>query len=178
MARDPVTDDAQRLLAPHVEHAHAAARRLLGCDHLAHDAVQEALVAFWREAIVPDDPRAWLIAAVRFRARHLRRTLQRRQKHEHGAASHCDLHAGCDNPLHHAYAHELGTRLDDALSALPPEQSAAFRLFVDQGLDYRGIAAQLSLPIGTVRSRLHRARQALQDALGSGAAGDERPSID
>jgi RNA polymerase sigma-70 factor (ECF subfamily) len=163
------TADAARFgagLTEAAERAHAAARRLLGCDHLAHDAVQEAMLAYWREAIVPEDTRSWLVSAVRFRARHLRRTLLRRQKHEHGAAVHCELHAGCDNPLHHAYAHELGTRLDAALAQLPAEQRTAFELYVETGLDYRGIANRLSLPIGTVRSRLHRARQALQEALG------------
>ncbi|MBL8752530.1 MAG: sigma-70 family RNA polymerase sigma factor [Planctomycetes bacterium] len=170
---DPLPEHPLRLasstLTPHVDHAHGVARRLLGCDHLAHDAVQEALVALWREAIPPVDLRGWLVRAVVFRARHLRRTLLRRQKHEHGAASHCELHAGCDNPLHHAYAHELGTRLDGALDALPPEQRTAFELYVDTGLDYRGIAQRLSLPIGTVRSRLYRARQALLEALGDQA---------
>lgn len=172
MDRPPTHDDAQQALAPHVEHARAVARRCLGCDHLAHDAVQEALVAYWREAIVPADPRGWLVSAVLFRARHLRRTLARRQKHEHGAAVHCELHAGCDNPLHHAYAHELGARLDEALAELPADQRTAFQLYVDTGLDYRGIANRLSLPVGTVRSRLHRARQALQEALGDAPAGD------
>lgn len=172
MACQTVNDDAQRLLTPHAEHAQAVARRHLGCDHLAADAVQEAMVAFWREAIVPADPRGWLVSAVLFRAKHLRRTLQRRLKHEHSAAVHCELHAGCDNPLHHAYAHELGTRLDGALALLPQEQRTAFQLYVDTGLDYRGIAHRLALPVGTVRSRLHRARQALQEALADPKAHD------
>jgi RNA polymerase sigma-70 factor (ECF subfamily) len=161
-------------LETHRAHAHAVARRLLGCDHLAADAVQEALVALWREPAAPPDPRGWLVRAVVFRARHLRRTLARRHRHEHGAAVHCELHAGCDNPLHHAYAHELGDRLERALHALPAEQRTAFQLYVETGLDYRGIAARLSLPIGTVRSRLHRARTALQQALGD--AGDADPA--
>jgi len=152
-------------LADELPHARAAARRLLGCDHLAADAVQEALLALWRETAPPADLRGWLVLAVVFRARHLRRTLARRHKHEHGAAVHCELHADCDNPLHHAYAHELGHRLGRALAALPSEQRTAFQLYVDTGLDYRGIASRLSLPVGTVRSRLHRARQALQQAL-------------
>jgi RNA polymerase sigma factor (sigma-70 family) len=177
----PPPGEASGTLALHQAHAHAAARRLLGCDHLAADAVQEALVALWREREPPPDVRGWLVRAVVFRARHLRRTLARRHKHEHGAAVHCELHAGCDNPLHHAYAHELGNRLDAALAALPPEQSTAFQLYVDTGLDYRGIAQRLALPIGTVRSRLHRARAALQQALADstdrppGARSGERP---
>jgi RNA polymerase sigma factor (sigma-70 family) len=163
---DPCAGEA---LTAAVPRAHAVARRLLGCDHLAHDAVQEAMLAFWREPIVPADPPGWLVSAVRFRARHLRRTLQRRQRHEHGAATHCELHAGCDSPLHHAYAHELGQRLDGALAQLPAEQRTAFQLYVETGLDYRGVASRLALPVGTVRSRLHRARQALLAALGDAA---------
>lgn len=159
-------------LADELPRAHAVARRLLGCDHLAADAVQEALVALWRQREAPTDLRGWLVRAVVFRARHLRRTASRRRRHEHGAAEHCALHAGCDNPLHHAYAHELGHRLDQALAELPPEQRAAFQLYVETGLDYRGIACRLSLPVGTVRSRLHRARQALQAALGGPAPPD------
>jgi RNA polymerase sigma-70 factor (ECF subfamily) len=171
-----VSDAASPDVDAHRPHAHAVARRLLGCDHLAADAVQEALVALWREPAPPPDLRGWLTRAVVFRARHLRRSLARRHKHEHGAAVHCELHAGCDNPLHHAYAHELGVRLDQALAALPAEQRTAFQLYVETGLDYRGIAQRLALPIGTVRSRLHRARAALQQALATGDhAGDGPP---
>lgn len=151
--------------------AQRAARALLGCDHLAADACQEALVALWQQPEPPPDRRGWLVRAVVFRARHLRRTLRRRQRHECASASHCELHHGCDNPLHIAYAHELGERLDLALTALPKEQRAPFELWLATGLDYRGIAAELGLPVGTVRSRLHRARAALQQLLA-----DEQPA--
>lgn len=164
--------------------AQRAARALLGCDHLAADAVQEALVALWQQPTPPPDRRGWLVRAVVFRARHLRRTLRRRQFHECASASHCELHHGCDNPLHIAYAHELGERLDQAVTTLPKEQRAPFELWLATGLDYRGIAAALGLPVGTVRSRLHRARACLQQLLaveapadlGHGAAPAEPPA--
>ena len=152
-------------LAADLERAHRAARALLGCDHLAADAVQEALVALWHQPSAPPDRRGWLVRAVVHRARHLRRTLSRRRRHECAAGDHCELHSGCDNPLHQAHAHELGERLDAAVATLPREQRAPFELYVATGLDYRGIASELGLPIGTVRSRLHRARAALQELL-------------
>ena len=155
----------EALVTPHLARAHAVARRWLGCDHLAADAVQEALVAWWHEAIVPDDPRGWLLRTVVHRCQHLRRTLQRRARHEHFASQHCELHRGCDNPLHQAAAHELGERLDRATGNLPTEQRTAFALFEHGGCDYAHIATQLGVPEGTVRSRLHRARAALQRAL-------------
>lgn len=153
------------LLAPDLARAHQVAARLLGCDHLAADAVQEALVALWQQPTPPVDLRGWLVRTVVHRSRHLRRTLQRRAHHEHAIAAHCELHRGCDNPLHHALAHELAERLERAVAGLPPEQREPFELLEHSGLDYRGIATRLAVPIGTVRSRLHRARVALQKTL-------------
>jgi len=163
-------DPAQPLhdadLAAALVRSHGIARRVLGCDHLAADAVQEALVALWQLPEPPLQLQGWLVRAVIHRCRHLLRTLRRRRHHEHHAASaHCDLHAGCDNPLHAAYAHELGERLAAAVAGLPAEQRAAFELLEQGELDYAGIARVLDLPIGTVRSRLHRARLALQAAV-------------
>lgn len=155
------------LPAPDLQRARAIARRLLGCDHLAADAVQEALLALWQQAEVPAPPTGWLLRAVVHRCRHLRRSLRRRHHHEHHAGTaHCALHQGCDNPLHVAYAHELGERLDAARAALPAGQRAVFERSERHGLDYAAIAAELGVPIGTVRSRLHRARLALEQALG------------
>jgi len=141
----------------------AAARRILGCDHLAADAVQETLLSLWQQPEAPVDLPGWLVRAVVHRSLHQRRSLQRRIRHEHHAASAaCALHEHCDNPLHEAWAHELDHRLETALAALPKDQGHAFVLFEREGLDYDAIAARLRVPVGTVRSRLHRARAALQ----------------
>lgn len=152
-------------LADHLPRAHAIARAMLGCDHLAADAVQEAVLALWRQPTPPPDLRGWLGAAVVLRSRHLRRTLRRRTHHEQQHAAHCAAHPHCDNPLHHAYAHELAERCDAAVRALPKTQLVVFQLAQEHDLDYQGLAHRLQLPIGTVRSRLHRARAAVRTAL-------------
>ena len=152
-------------VSPPTGAARARAKRLLGCDHLADDAVQEALLAFWRQDPQPSNVRAWLTRAVVLRSRQLRRSLRRRRHHEHVATQHCELHAGCDNPVHVAVAHETGTRLLAALDTLPRAQREALELYERTGLDYAGVAERLQLPIGTVRSRLHRARAAIEAAL-------------
>lgn len=164
-AAAPAADALPTEVSPPTGAARARAKRLLGCDHLADDAVQEALVALWRLDEPPRDPDAWLARAVVLRCRQLRRSMRRRRHHEHVASAHCDLHSGCDNPLHVAVAHEAGARLAQVLDTLPGTQRRAFELYTQTGLDYAGVAARLGLPVGTVRSRLHRARAAIEAAL-------------
>ncbi len=66
---------------------------------------------------------------------------------------------------------EAGGQLDDALSIraalsrLPQEQRLAVSLVLVEGLSYQEAADVLDVPIGTLTSRLARARQALQAAL-------------
>ena len=55
--------------------------------------------------------------------------------------------------------------IDRALATLPEDMRAAVVLRDVQGLDYREIAASLDLPIGTVESRIFRARQRLRPLL-------------
>ena len=55
--------------------------------------------------------------------------------------------------------------IDRALATLPEEMRAAVVLRDVQGLDYREIAEALDLPIGTVESRIFRARQRLRPLL-------------
>jgi len=160
-----LTDITTATVAAHLPRLHAIARRMLGCDHLAADAVQESLVALWREPTAPPHLAGWLGRTVVHRCRHLRRTAKRRHHHEHTASADCQLHHGCDNPLHIAIAHETGEQLAAVVDTLPEAQRTALQLYNQTGLDYQGMAEHLGLPIGTVRSRLARARLTLQGAL-------------
>jgi len=138
---------------------------MLGCSHLADDAIQEAQVALWKLPEPPPNPGAWLNRAIVHRCKHLRRTARRRDHHEHIASHHCELHKGCDNPLHVAIAHETGELLTQVLDTLPAEQRTPLELFEQKDLGYQGIADRLQLPIGTVRSRLSRARATVTAAM-------------
>lgn len=60
---------------------------------------------------------------------------------------------------------ESVSRLRQALAALPPDQRAVLVLRAVNGLNYHEISRRLDLNIGTVRSRLHRARQELRELL-------------
>jgi RNA polymerase sigma-70 factor, ECF subfamily len=60
---------------------------------------------------------------------------------------------------------EVGAAIERALAGLGPEQRAAFLLREYHGLDYADIARALGVDVGTVKSRLGRARAALRAAL-------------
>jgi RNA polymerase sigma-70 factor (ECF subfamily) len=71
------------------------------------------------------------------------------------------------------------THFDDdvqrALDALPPDFRAAVVLCDIEGLSYEEIATTLGIKLGTVRSRIHRGRALLRDALAHRAPGSPRP---
>lgn len=60
---------------------------------------------------------------------------------------------------------ELSVALGEALDRLPEEFRAAVVLRDVEGMEYDSIAAALEVPIGTVRSRLHRGREALREIV-------------
>ena len=61
---------------------------------------------------------------------------------------------------------QLAAALEKSVAALPVEQRAVLVLRELHGLDYAEIATALDLDLGTVKSRLSRARAALREALG------------
>jgi RNA polymerase sigma-70 factor (ECF subfamily) len=139
-----------------------AALRILGCPDAAHDAVQEALITLWLHPPEHEHERAWLLRTVVHRSLHERRT-QKRRRHWEGAAvrallDECPL---C-TPQRELEQREIGALLDQALRALAEPYRAPFVLREIEGWDYTRIASALDIPIGTVRSRLNRARAALR----------------
>ena len=63
------------------------------------------------------------------------------------------------------YQNLLDDELSDALSKLPENMREVYLLCDLEGYTYEEIAELVNIPIGTVRSRLHRARKLLQDEL-------------
>jgi RNA polymerase sigma-70 factor (ECF subfamily) len=64
-----------------------------------------------------------------------------------------------------AEARTLLPRVSEALEALPAGERDALLLFAWEELDYQQIAAALEIPVGTVRSRINRARRKLREQI-------------
>ncbi len=78
------------------------------------------------------------------------------------------LHVGTDEPLRRVEARLALAEVRAALGELPPEQRAALMLVTVDGLSYKEAADIAEVPVGTIMSRLARARVALQAKLEAG----------
>ena len=70
-----------------------------------------------------------------------------------------------DTPEDLALTEELCGAVNAAIEALPDEQRTAIGLYELRGLSYAQVAAAMSCPVGTVRSRVFRARDAIENRL-------------
>ena len=73
--------------------------------------------------------------------------------------------ANARQPIRAAIGGEVGTRIDEALLSINPEQREVFEMRERGGMEYREIAERMGVAEGTVKSRLHRARIALRELL-------------
>ncbi len=165
---EPTEPPSLERVEPYVALLRRVAERILGSSDQADDVIQEALFTLWETREAPANLRAWLVRTVTHRSLHRRRSEQRRRYWEARAAEHVrerdDSCALCD-PEQNATSRALQRDLDRALLELSDDQRLVLAMRAFDGLDYAEIARRLSLPVGTVRSRLNRARRAVRDRL-------------
>jgi RNA polymerase sigma-70 factor (ECF subfamily) len=70
-----------------------------------------------------------------------------------------------DDPARRMHRQDLRRALNQALDRLSPTLRTTFVLFAEAGLSYKEIADTQDVPIGTVMSRIHAAREKLQADL-------------
>jgi RNA polymerase sigma-70 factor (ECF subfamily) len=143
----------------------AAARRILRDEDAAWDAVQEALISLWRESEMPLNVRSWLLRTVAHRSLHLARCRSRRLEHEREAGLARGEESDRDDPARRLEGEELGCIMEKALCRIAPDHHAVLVKSVIEQMDYESIAMSLQIPIGTVRSRMNRARRSLREVL-------------
>ena len=93
--------------------------------------------------------------------------VRKRRRREHSSVDELtDQPAGEPGPEAEAIVAVRAREVHKALGALPPDQRALIVMHDLQDLDYAECAETLGIPLGTVKSRLHRARLALARQLG------------
>jgi len=158
----------EALVLPHLDDAYTLARYLLRDEHDAQDAVQDAALRAFRyfDGYRDGDPRAWFLAIVR----NCCRTAQRRQRDDRMTVSLSpeDAPSFADSLETDALAIERSEReaIRRAVATLPMEFREVVVLRELEGLTYAQIGTVVGVPIGTVMSRLSRARKRLAEMLG------------
>ena len=176
--------------------AYGLALRMLGDPEAAADVTQDAFFSAYRniEACRGASFRSWLLRIVsngcydywRAQRRRPSTSLEALREGEGDAAdegvSDAALgEAGADptwDPDRVALRRETIATIEAALLQLPPEQRLAVVLCDVQGLDYDEVARVMAVPLGTVKSRIARARDRLRRLLtprGELSTGGERP---
>ena len=167
MARHDATQFEQRVL-PYLNDAYSLACYLLRDEHDAQDVVQDAILRALRyfDGFRDGDTRAWLLAIVR----NCCYTWHRRHRVDRSTVSYTDAE-GSPN-LHGSADADLGAiRSSDraaiarALGKLSREFQEVIVLRELHDLSYREMSTVIGVPIGTVMSRLARARKRLASEL-------------
>jgi RNA polymerase sigma-70 factor (ECF subfamily) len=157
----------EQVIVPHLDAAYNLARWLTGNNHDAEDVVQEASMRALQYfgGFHGGTGRTWFLAIVR---NTCFTWLEKHRKREPTAAFDEDIHSpateGAEPPalLIRAEDHEL---LHQALEEMPAEFREMIVLRELEGLSYKEIAGVAGIPVGTVMSRLARARERLQQRL-------------
>jgi RNA polymerase sigma-70 factor, ECF subfamily len=164
-------DNAAReeLFDRHRADSYRVAYRLLGHEEDALDVVQESMLKAF-SALNDFDGRSgfrtWLLRIVTNTALDWGRRRKRRPSGRGGDGDDSRWEPiTSDDPAHRLHQQDLRLALDQALSSLTPTIRTTFVLFAELGLSYKEIAATQDVPIGTVMSRIHAAREKLQAAL-------------
>jgi len=168
--------DFEQALRAHLAAAHHLARWLTRTQADAEDALQDAVLRAFRsfDRLRPASPRAWLLHIVRNCCYDLRK---RRERDGEATLEEEALPPDAASPVLGTRAENPETRLlrmadaralEDALRDLLPEYREVFLLREIEGLAYKEIAEVAGVPIGTVMSRLSRARAQLRVLIVAG----------
>ena len=147
--------------------------RILGPGADAEDVVQDALVSAWRSLASFEGTsfKAWLFRIARNRAIDVIRAQRRRGElpldppDDEGEPGWAEPAAGGPELADIAAGHEALAAVEAALGLVPVEQRDALLLRDVQGFSYEEIASITVAEIGTVKSRIHRARVTVRNAL-------------
>jgi len=163
---------------PHLDAAYNLARWLLRNEQSAEDAVQEASMRAFRyiESLRGDDARPWLLGIVRNTCFTLLECQSRGPdivefddaEFEAALGAAEDLQA---DPAAQLQQRRMRVQVDAAIRALSPPLREVIVLREFEDLDYAQIAKIVAVPIGTVMSRLARAREKLRAALSKTSLG-------
>ncbi len=175
LAQEGDLDAFNRLVLTYQDLAYHCAYRIMGESDAAEDATQEAFLSAFRKlhTFRGGSFRAWLLRIVtnrcyddlRYRRRRPVADLHPTDHHGEEIESPRWLADPGETPEERAARLELNRAIQHCLQNLPPAFRTVAILVDVQGMDYEEAAQVIGKPLGTVKSRLSRARARLRDCL-------------
>jgi RNA polymerase sigma-70 factor, ECF subfamily len=163
-ARNGDEDAFMALYRRHRDALFRFAYRLTGDTGTAEDVAHDCWLALLDGKARWNPARGPLLPFVLGIARHL--AWQRLQYQERECSDDASAYVPSpDTPLRYVLACEVGSAVERAMGELPPLQREAVVLFEYEGLSLEEIAGMAGVEVGTVKGRLHRAREALRRKL-------------
>ena len=164
-----IGESFEAVVVPHLDAAHRLARWLMRDADVAEDVVQEASLRAFRyfRTFVGGDGRAWFLSIVRNTCYDWRRHSYQPPTDLFDEEQHSSARPQPD-PETLLFRTDGATSLARVLSSLPDHFHQLLVLRELEGLSYRELSDVIGIPIGTVMSRLSRAREALRSALETG----------
>jgi RNA polymerase sigma-70 factor (ECF subfamily) len=157
----------ERAVLEHKDRLHAYATLMLRDPAEAQDVAQEAMMRLWenRQKVEAGGAKPWLTRTVHNLC--IDRIRKRRVRSEVGDGETVMLQQSDDgpSPQRRAEAGEMSERILASLETLAPPDRAVLLLREVQGMAYDEIARVLGVPLGTLKARLHRARERLRTRL-------------
>ena len=150
---------------------HALCRRYTRCEADAEDLTQEIFVGLAQSVERFRGDASLSTYVYRAAMNHCLKHVQRRKPESQPLGDFDRIDERAPSPEREAERGELRTRIDAALTTLSPDHRDAVILHELHGLTYAECAAALSIPVGTVKSRLFHAFKNLRASLGELAEG-------
>lgn len=172
-ARRGDLDAFNELVLAYQDRVYNLAYRILGDSAAAEDATQETFIAAYQHLSTfrGGSFLSWLMRTVAHRCYDELRRQKRRPAISWESFGELDEEAnpflvnGHPTPEEAAQQAELTRFLQAAIVTLPPDQRVVLVLSDVEGMNYQEIADTVGIPVGTVKSRLARARARLRDLL-------------
>jgi|YelNatPaOPRAMG01_1025707.scaffolds.fasta_scaffold07788_10 RNA polymerase sigma-70 factor (ECF subfamily) len=165
----------EREALPHLDSLYATALRLVRSPDDANDLVQDTVLRayrFFHQFTPGTNCRAWLMTILfnTFRNGYRRNSREQVAASEEEFSSRIEAQSLARDPAQSSPEALAGNRtvepeVERALDALPEEFRCALLLVDVQEMNYQEVSAALAIPVGTVKSRISRARAMMRKAL-------------
>jgi len=164
----PPDETLEQIFRGEIDALYRTALRVLGSREEAEDAVQDAYLRIAHPSTphaMPQNPRAWMFRVLRnlcidrLRSRKSRLRVVTEEGEIETLSQHVADHRTPETEL---LSSDALDRVARAMDAMPSDLSEVLSLCTVEGLSYQECATIIGVPVGTIRSRLNRARQSLR----------------